>query len=319
MSASFLVVDKPPEITSHDVVAMVRAVTGVKKVGHTGTLDPFATGVLALALGSATRLIPFLDEDLKVYDATIALGAATDTGDPTGQVVEERPVPALDQDHVEAVLATFRGVQMHEPPRYSAVKVQGRPLYSYAREGVDVRAAARPTRIDRISLLELGEGWLRVEIECGKGTYARVLAGLIAEALGTAGHLSALRRTRSGPFTEAVALDMPTLGQIVAGSEDWRAVLRTGRKGERVPWAPRDQVWAALAKWRIRPLDVLGHLPLAPLRPGERARVLSGGPPPPAPPSTPVGGHYLAVDGDELVAVIEREPRGPRTARVVAG
>lgn len=167
MKACFMAVDKPPGITSHDVVAMLRAVTGVQKVGHTGTLDPFATGVLALAFGPATRLISFLDEDLKVYDATIALGVAMDTGDPTGQVIREAPVPPLDRATVEALLLSFRGTRMQAPPRYSAVKVRGKALYHYAREGVEVEAAPRPIRIDSIDLLELGEQSLRVRITLG--------------------------------------------------------------------------------------------------------------------------------------------------------
>ena len=113
----FLVVDKPPGVTSHDVVAIVRAVTGLKKVGHTGTLDPFATGVLPLALGGATRLIQYLDEDSKVYDAVVRLGAATDTGDPTGTVIAEGPVPALAKKDILPVLATFRGQRMQTPPK----------------------------------------------------------------------------------------------------------------------------------------------------------------------------------------------------------
>ena len=317
MNPAFLVIDKPPGVTSHDVVAMVRAVTGVQKVGHTGTLDPFATGVLALALGPATRLIQYLDEDLKVYDATVALGDATDTGDPTGEVIRSAPVPALDRAKVEAVLASFHGICMQAPPRYSAVKVRGRPLYSYARKGQDVTAEARPTRIDQIDLLALGPDTLRINIRCGKGTYARVLADEIATALGTAGHLSALRRSLSGPFLESRALTIQGLSKIVADREDWEAVLRPQRGPERVAWAPRDQVREALKPWLIRPLDVLGHLPLAPIRDGDRKRVLSGGHPPPPPLGAKPGELYLAVDGDEVVAVVRNEPRGPRLERVL--
>ena len=165
---AFLIVDKPPGVTSHDVVAVVRAVTGLKKVGHTGTLDPFATGVLPLALGGATRLIQYLDEDRKIYDAVIQLGTATDTGDPTGSVIAEAPVPALNRARVLEVLDGFRGQRMQTPPRYSAVKVAGRPLYDYARKGVDVEVKARPIRIDAMELLSLGENTLRVAIQIGR-------------------------------------------------------------------------------------------------------------------------------------------------------
>lgn len=316
MIAAFLVVDKPAGITSHDVVAMVRAVTGVQKVGHTGTLDPFATGVLALALGGATRLIPYIDEDLKIYDATIQLGAATDTGDPTGQVIRELPIPPLDPEGVAAVLAGFHGVMMQAPPRYSAVKVRGRPLYAYAREGKDVEAAPRPTRIDRIELVEFAPDRLRVRIECGKGTYARVLADEIATALGTAGHLCALRRDRSGPFLVGDALQVSQLAQIVGGMDDWNKVLRPARGPDRVRWAPREVVFEGLKPWLKRPQDVLSHLPTVNVTPDDRVRVRAGvAPPPPA--SVKVGELYLVVDGDELIAVAEREPRGPRLARII--
>lgn len=316
MIPAFLVVDKPAGITSHDVVAMVRAVTGVQKVGHTGTLDPFATGVLALALGGATRLIPYLDEDLKVYDATVQLGAATDTGDPTGKVERELPVPTLDESGLREVLSRFHGVMMQAPPRYSAVKVRGKPLYAYAREGQDVEAAPRPTRIDGIELLEHGADWLRVRITCGRGTYARVLADEIATALGTAGHLSALRRDRSGPFVVADALRLEQLAQLAGGSEDWRAVLRPNRGPDRVRWAPRAAVLEGLAPWIKPAVAVMSHLPVVQVPPSERARVRGGAPPAP-PPELPIGQLYLVAIGDELIAVAEREPRGPRLARVV--
>lgn len=317
MKSCFLAVDKPPGVTSHDVVAIFRSVTGAKKVGHTGTLDPFATGALALAFGTATRLISFLDEDLKVYDATIALGTSTDTGDPTGQVVRELPVPALDEATVDAVLAEFKGVRMQAPPRYSAVKVRGRALYSYAREGLDVEAAPRPIRIDSITLIEMSEASLRVRITCGRGTYARVLADEIAVALGTTGHLSALRRERTGPFVESKALTLPQLGKIVGGSEDWRAVLRPNRGPDRVRWAPRDEVIAALEPYCVRPVDALSHLPVVPLLGGERQRLLAGGPLPVPPTFIPVGSSYLLMEGDAVIAVAVREPAGPRLARVV--
>lgn len=317
MKSFFLAVDKPPGVTSHDVVAMFRAVTGAKKVGHTGTLDPFATGVLALAFGSATRLISYLDEDLKVYDATIALGTATDTGDPTGTTVREAPVPALDEAGVRQALATFKGVRMQAPPRYSAVKVKGKALYAYAREGLDVEAAPRPIRIDEIELISLDSAALRVRIRCGRGTYARVLADEIAVALGTAGHLSALRREQTGPFLAEGAVTLEQLGQIVGGSEDWRAVLRPTRGPERVRWASRDAVMAALAPRMVRPTDVLGHLPVVPINAGERARLLSGGPMPMPPGHVGLGSSFLLMEGETVVAVGAREPTGPRLARVI--
>jgi tRNA pseudouridine55 synthase len=305
--AGFLVIDKPPGITSHDVVAMARATTGVEKVGHTGTLDPFATGVLPLALGPATRLIQYLDEDLKVYEATIALGAATDTGDPTGQIIRESPVPELTVEQVEAALATFKGIRMQAPPRHSAVKVRGRPLYAYARAGEDVTAAARPIRIDSVRLESMAERELVVRITCGRGTYARVLADEIAVALGTTGHLSALRRAQSGIFTLDGALDLPGLSRIVAERDDWPAVLRPSRGAERVAWRPRDTVRAELAGWMVSPELALSHIPAVELHADEARRMQTGGPPPPPPRDLPVGGRYRLQFQGLLIALATRE------------
>lgn len=323
MSAAFLVVDKPAGITSHDVVATLRAVTGEKKVGHTGTLDPFATGVLPLALGKATRLIQYLDEDLKVYDATIALGQRTDTGDPTGQVVGEAAVPDLEPQGLRAVLAGFVGVRMQEPPRYSAVKVDGRPLYAYARAGKDVRAKARPVRIDAVDLVELEPPLLRVRITCGRGTYARVLADEIAVALGTVGHLSNLRRERSGPFDLGRALDLPTLAELVARPTDdgsvrpWAQVLRPARGAERVPWRPRAEVRAGLAPWLVAPVDALAHLPVQQLSTGQGQVLGRSGQAPPAPRGLEPDTIYRAVADGQLVALLRLAPDGPRVERMV--
>ena len=317
MHPCFLVVDKPVGITSHDVVAMVRAVTGVKKVGHTGTLDPFATGVLALAIGPATRLIQYLDESVKIYDATISLGSATDTGDPTGEVERTLPVPDLTEAHVVSVLAGFRGERMQTPPRHSAVKVRGRPLYAYARAGEDVRAKPRPIRIDSIELLELDGSRLRVLIRCGRGTYARVLADEIASELGTAGHLAALHRVRSGPFTNDGALTLPGLSELVAGRADWQAVMRPARGEERVKWFSRQSVRDGLAPFIMNPLVALAHLPVVPVRDPDARRMRSGAAPPAPPVSIEAGQVYIAANGGALIAVVRREAEGARTLRVM--
>lgn len=320
MKSAFLVIDKPAGITSHDVVAAVRAVTGVKKVGHTGTLDPFATGVLPLALGAATRLIQFVDESLKVYDATISLGTATDTGDPTGTVVREAALPAADQAEVEQVLKSFIGARMQVPPAYSAVKHEGRPLYHYARKGEEVVVAARPITIHALELVSYTGQELRILITCSRGTYARVLADDIAIALGSAGHLSALQRPRSGPFFLEDGLSMPKLAEIASADpgRDWHDVLISRARGEeRVPWRPRDVVRTEIEPWLRRPIDVLSHLPLADVRPTDARKIRSGGPPPPAPAGTLLGGRFLIVSGDDLIAVAESSPRGPKVLRVV--
>lgn len=310
-AAGFLVVDKPPGLTSHDVVAIVRAVTGLKKVGHTGTLDPFATGVLPLALGAATRLIQYLDEDAKVYDAGILLGRATDTGDPTGRVTEEHPVPPLERSAVERVLAGFVGTRMQTPPRYSAVKVAGRPLYAYARAGEAVEAKARPVRIDAMELADFDPPRLRVVIRCSRGTYARVIAEEVGEALGTVGHLDELRRLASGPFRIEHAVGLSRLAEIVAGDPDWSRVLRPGRDGQRVPWRPREAVLAGLAPWIISPRDALRHLPAVSVSSLEARRwaLTAEAPPPP-----PGASRYVLLAGDEVLGVVV--PGATATPRV---
>ncbi len=314
----FLVIDKPPGLTSHDVVAIVRAVTGLPKVGHTGTLDPFATGVLPLALGRSTRLIQFLDESLKVYDATIRLGSATDTGDPTGKVVREAPVPELSVEAIDAVLATFLGERMQEPPAYSAVKVQGRPLYSYARSGETVKAAARKVTIHAVERLSFGEGLLRVRISCSRGTYARVLADEIGVALGTCGHLQALCRDRSGPFVLQDALSIAALAELVSPGTGlpWEKVLRAGRGEDRVRWRPREDVAAGLAPWVRGELACLSHLPMADVGPADARRIKQGGGFPVPPRGVAMGGRYLVVAGAELLGVAESTARGPSGVRL---
>jgi tRNA pseudouridine55 synthase len=318
--SGFLIIDKPPGITSHDVVALLRAVTGAKKVGHTGTLDPFATGVLPLAIGAATRLIQFLDESIKVYDATIRFGSATDTGDPTGKVVREAPLPAADEAAVREVLRTFLGERMQEPPAYSAVKVQGRPLYHYARKGEEVRAAPRPVVIHDAVLRSYDRNILRVEFTCSRGTYARVLADEIAVALGTAGHLEALSRTQSGPFHLRDALGIQQLADIVSAEtgRTWEEVLLArSRRDVRVPWKPRDAVADALEPWLRSPVRALPNLPLVDVIPLQARRIRNGGNLPAAPGGTPFASRYLVVSGDEVVAVGEHTTAGPKVVRVM--
>lgn len=318
MASGFLVVHKPAGVTSHDVVAAVRAVTGIPKVGHTGTLDPFATGVLPLALGRSTRLIQFLDEAIKVYDATIRLGTATDTGDPTGKVIRELPVPAFTTEQVEEVLAGFVGERMQEPPAYSAVKVKGKPMYRYARKGETVKAPARKIHIHDMELLEHDEQTLRVRITCSRGTYARVLADDVARELGTTGHLEALCRDRSGPFWLDDAIDLPTLSDMVAAEEghSWKAVLM-GKKGDpKIPWRPRADVAKGLEPWLRSELKSLENYPLADVDARFAQRVRRGASVPPAPPGTAKGDRYLVVCGEDLVAVAANEVRGPKILRV---
>lgn len=317
---AFLVVDKPAGITSHDVVAAIRAVTGVKKVGHTGTLDPFATGVLPIALGAGTRLIQFLDESVKVYDATVQLGARTDTGDPTGSVIEEKPVPPFTEARLREVLATFVGERSQVPPAYSAVKIDGRPLYSYARAGEVVEARPRTVTIREMDLVEHRGDQFRVSITCSRGTYARVLAEELGEALGTVGHLASLSRARSGPFYLEDAVTFDQIGSWVSSlpDRDWQTVLMSrSRSGERVPWRPRADVLAALEPHLMPGIRALSHLPLVDVD-ARLARSVRSGAAIPAPPATVgAGGRYLVVHGQDVVAVAEASGAGPRAVKVL--
>jgi tRNA pseudouridine55 synthase len=321
---SFLVVDKPVGITSHDVVAVVRALMGARKVGHTGTLDPFATGVLVVALGAATRLISFLDENVKVYEGSIQLGSSTATGDPEGDVLETCVVPPLDEPQVQAVLASFVGDKMQTPPPFSAIKVQGRPLYAYARAGEAVEVPARPVRIDSVDLLSLDGNQLRLRVSCGKGTYIRVLAEEIAAALGTVGHLVQLRRLRSGPFDIAQSVDIETLASLAvddpAAHGGWRRVLRPARGEERVSWLPRDGVRKGLLQHARPASQAFDGLLEVPVGPAEVQVLRNSGVAPPPPSQVQDGERYIVSDASDgwMVALVERRGEVGQPIRVLA-
>ena len=203
-----LVVDKPAGPTSHDVVDRLRRRFRPAKLGHTGTLDPFATGVLVLAFNRATRMSGMLGSGDKVYAGTVSLGTATDTGDPTGQVTETAPVPQISPEQAAAALAALEGDRMQAPPAYSAAKHQGKPLYAYARQGVAVEKPARAINVSQAKLVAARPGEIAFELTCSKGTYVRSLAEDLARDLGTVGHLKQLRRLASAPFSLGEALGM---------------------------------------------------------------------------------------------------------------
>lgn len=222
-SAGVFLIDKPAGPSSFKIVQRFRRVLGIKKVGHAGTLDPFASGLLIVCAGRpATRIIDQLMAGEKEYEATIRLGVATDTQDLEGEVVETRPVPGLDQDRIESCLEKFVGEQLQTPPKYSALKHKGKPLYYYARRGIDVVKEARPVEIKKIDCLEAAGDLLRIRVVCSKGTYIRTLAADIGEALGCCGHLLELRRTRSGVFKVSEAMKEEALGN---GSVEKDAII----------------------------------------------------------------------------------------------
>ena len=214
-----LLIDKPEGWTSMDVCAKLRGVFHEKRVGHSGTLDPMATGLLVVFLGRATRAVEFAEADEKTYEAALRLGVVTDTQDTTGAVLETHEVN-ITQEQFDAVLADFLGGIDQIPPMYSAIKIDGKPLYKTARKGGEVER--KPRRIFIYGLERTGgiEGDITLRIRCSKGTYIRTLCHDLGAALGCGGAMSALRRTRAGAFDLA---DAHTLDEVIAAAEQGRA------------------------------------------------------------------------------------------------
>ena len=208
-----LVVNKEAGWTSHDVVAKVRSIVGMAKVGHAGTLDPAATGVLPVLLGRATRIAEYLLEWDKEYRAVLRLGETTDTQDATGRVLSQADASTIREETLRQVIARFRGPQRQIPPMYSAVKVGGRPLYKAARAGETVERAERAIVIHALEILAIDGRDVTMNVVCSKGTYIRTLCADIGQALGVGGHLYALERLRVGPLSIDRAM---TVGQIAA-------------------------------------------------------------------------------------------------------
>lgn len=196
-----LIVDKKIGETSFDVIRDVRKKYNMKKVGHTGTLDPMATGVLPILLGDATKLSDFLMDHDKEYEAILKLGKKTNTGDSEGEVIEEGKIPKLETSEIEEVLKEFLGTSMQTPPMYSAIKVNGKKLYEYARAGEEIERNKRKIEIFKIELISYKDDEIEYKVNCSKGTYIRTLCEDISEKLGTVGYMKSLRRTRVGEFS----------------------------------------------------------------------------------------------------------------------
>ena len=211
MTEGLLNIDKPAGITSHDVVARVRRVAGVRRVGHAGTLDPLATGVLLVGVGPATRLIEYLVGQTKTYEAEVRLGQATNTYDAEGEVVAERPFSHITLAAITQTLDPFRGRIEQKPPIYSAIKKDGQPLYKLARQGIEVDVPTRQVTIYTLDLLGWDAPFLHLRVTCSAGTYIRSLAHDLGQVLGCGGHLTALRRTAIGSFTVETAVSLPDL------------------------------------------------------------------------------------------------------------
>lgn len=210
-----LPLDKPAGISSAAALNRVKRLTGARKAGHTGTLDPFATGLLVCCLGKATRLSRFFLEGDKRYAATLRLGVETDTQDCTGAVVAERPAPPFSPAEVEAAVAPFRGTFDQEPPAYSALKHEGVPLYRLARKGKPVQKPPRPVTVHELTVTEIRPGEIDFTVTCSAGTYIRTLAVDIGRRLGLGAHLSALRRTASGGLTVEGAPTLEALAERI--------------------------------------------------------------------------------------------------------
>ncbi len=214
--AGFVVIDKPAGMTSHDVVDEARRHFGARRIGHLGTLDPQATGVLPLAVRGATKLVSFFDASRKAYEGTITLGVTTDTLDAEGEVTGRFDGPLPDEAAVRAVLPEFMGDIEQVPPMYSAVKQGGVPLHKLARQGEVVERPPKKVRIDSLEIAAFEGASFDLVVECSAGTYVRTLAADIGEKLGCGAHLSALRRTRSGPFEIEQAVPLEALEEAAA-------------------------------------------------------------------------------------------------------
>jgi tRNA pseudouridine55 synthase len=276
------VVDKPAGATSHDVVEAARRALGTRRVGHLGTLDPLATGVLPLAVREATKLASFVSDAEKTYTGEIELGVETDTLDAEGRVLRRHEGALPGEAELAAALPGFVGEIAQVPPMFSAVKRAGVPLHRLARRGVDVAREPKKVRVDAFRLLAFAPPRARVEVRCGPGTYVRSLASDLGRALGCGAHLASLRRLRSGPFRIEDALPLPEL----------EALAREGRLEARL----------------IPPVNVLG-LPVLRLGPEDERRVRHGGELMlPAQAAAPEGRVAALGAHGELVAVLELRP-----------
>ncbi len=258
-----LVIDKPKGPTSFDVVQRVRRAVSASKAGHTGTLDPMATGVLPVCVGDATRIAQFLTDGDKAYEAQLLLGAQTDTLDAEGQVTAKAPVPPLERATLEAAFEKFRGTFLQTPPMFSAVRVEGKRLHELARKGEEVEREAREVTVHALTLLDFSADTVRFSVEASKGFFVRVLAQELGKALGTLGHLTALRRTKSAGFTLAQAVPLAEVeakGALIGAALVPEAQALVGlpsltvtaaeaqkvRHGGLVEVAPRPGLWRVL-------------------------------------------------------------------------
>jgi tRNA pseudouridine55 synthase len=258
-----LVIDKPIGLTSHDVVQIVRRGTGIRRAGHTGTLDPRASGVLVILIGPAVRLSEYVSASDKRYQATIHLGSSTDTYDAEGRITASSPVNHITEDHFFDILQNFVGEIEQVPPPYSAVKVKGKKAYEFAREGEPIDLEPRKIQVYSLDILEWAPPEVVIDVYCSSGTYVRSLANDLGKSLGTGAHLIGLRRTKSGRFTLRDAVQLRRLKESFDAGDwykflipaadalgDWPMVeldadqVELIRHGHRVPAEPGATGWA---------------------------------------------------------------------------
>ncbi len=219
--SGFMIIDKPADISSARVVAIVKRLLGARKVGHTGTLDPFATGLLICPVHQATKLARFFLHGNKTYDALLHLGVRTDTLDAQGEIIGRSPVPTISEETIRAAFQRFEGDILQTPPAYSALKHKGRPLYEYARKGVPVSKPPRRVHIASIRVREIEPPEIRFTVSCSGGVYIRSLASDVGDALGCGAHLTALRRTESGGFSIEEAMPLDRLERLAETEPPW--------------------------------------------------------------------------------------------------
>lgn len=242
MIDGILIIDKPEGITSFDVVAKVRKAIKTKKVGHTGTLDPLATGVLVVCVGKATKLVTYLTAENKTYDVEMQFGIKTDTGDITGEIIERSDVK-IDLSTLNNKIKKFVGKQKQVPPMYSAIKVNGKKLYELAREGIEIERKSRDIEIYDISNIALENDKLKFCVSCSKGTYVRTLCEDIAKELGTCGTMTALRRVKTGEFdlSQSVKIEEISEDKIISIEKLFDKKINVSRlmkpliNGEKIP------------------------------------------------------------------------------------
>jgi tRNA pseudouridine55 synthase len=262
-----LILHKPKDWTSHDVVAKVRGILREKQIGHLGTLDPMATGVLPLVVGAATRLIEFASFD-KEYRAVCLLGKRTDSGDVTGAILEEKPMGSLGADKVRNETLALKDLTEQVPPMVSAVKQDGRKLYELARQGLEVERKPRPIRIQEVEVVAMEIPRVHFRVVCSSGTYVRSLCETLGETLGVGGCLESLERTRVGPFSLPQSVTLEKLGTMAHDGKEGEALL------------PASSLVGHLPMVTLSPDDLVvfghGREVALPMEPGRLARVLDG-------------------------------------------